>query len=55
MKEGQLAKQLGWKEKWMDSSSLPIFDNYHLPRENASFDIIIFTDIRGEDDFRWRW
>ena len=31
-----------------------MFDNYHLPRKNASFHLVISTDIRGEQDFRCR-
>jgi len=29
-----------------------MFNNYHLPRKNASYRFVIFTDIRGEEDFR---
>jgi len=31
----------GGKEKWMNSNSLAILDNYHLPRKNASFRFVI--------------
>ena len=33
----------------MDGNSLAIINNYHLPRENATFRFVIFTDICGED------
>ena len=36
-----LAKKMGWKEKWMGSSSLAILDNYHLTRKNTSFRFVI--------------
>jgi len=39
---GQLAKKRGWKEKWKGSTSLATSDNYHLPRENASYHIVIW-------------
>ena len=38
---GQQAKKLGEKEKCMDSRSLAIISNYHLPRKNASFRFVI--------------
>jgi len=37
-----------------NSEDLAIFDNYHLPLKNSSFDNIIFTDICGEEEFRCR-
>ena len=39
MEPGQLEKNLGWKEKCMDSSSLAMIDNYHFTRKNARFDL----------------
>ena len=41
MEMGQQIKTLGAKEKRMDSRSLAICDNYHLPRKNASYRFII--------------
>jgi hypothetical protein len=33
---------------------LATLDNYHLPRKNASFDLIILRGNCGEEDFRCR-
>jgi len=37
-----------------NAKSLATFDNYHLPRKNAIYHFVIFTDICGEEDFRCR-
>jgi hypothetical protein len=38
---GPLAKKMEWEDKWMDSSSLAMIDNYHLTRKNARYGFVI--------------